>query len=105
CETSTRRYCVFSGGLWRVYLEPAAPSIHPTIRFDFDAQGNRINFRPITTNANLAIDSDRKAPFTHHFTLSSEQQRRSDVAIQVNGIVTRGNQAGGWEDIGGTWAP
>ena len=53
-----RYYKELEQGEFRV----AVPSITPAYEFTFDANGNRTNFVQTSSNANLRIDGDMKAP-------------------------------------------
>ena len=55
-------------------FRPAVPSITPAFEFGFDAAGNRINFVQTSSNANLRIDPDMKAPYTDQYMVQFEQE-------------------------------
>ena len=54
-------------------FRPAVPSITPSFEFGFDGQGNRINFVQTSSNANLRIDPDMKAPYADQYMVQFEQ--------------------------------
>ena len=58
----------------RTEFRPAVPSITPSFEFGFDAAGNRMNFVQVSSNANLRIDPDFKAPYSDQFIVQFEQE-------------------------------
>ena len=58
----------------RASSAPAVPSITPAFDFGFDAAGNRVNFVQTSSNANLRIDPDLKAPYSDQYIVQFEQE-------------------------------
>ena len=86
-----------------VEFRPAVPSISPAFDFGFDAAGNRINFVQTSSNANLRIDPDMKAPYTDQYMVQFEQELMRNVGLQVSYAHKRGEDYTGWQDITGQY--
>lgn len=89
-------------------LEPneyrgAIPSISPAFNFDIDAAGNRTNFVQISSNRNLTIDPNFKAPYNHQYIVQLEQELAKNLGLQVNYVHKRGADYGAWQDIAGQY--
>ena len=89
-------------------LEPtefrgAVPSISPAFSFSLDAAGNRVGFVQTSSNANLRVDPNFKAPYNNQFMVQLEQQLVKELGLQVNFVHKSGSDYGGWQDIAGTY--
>ena len=84
-------------------FRPAVPSITPSFDFGFDADGSRINFVQTSSNANLRIDPDTKAPYTDQYMVQFEQELMRNVGFQVSYAHKRGEDYTGWQDITGQY--
>jgi hypothetical protein len=84
-------------------FRPAVPSITPAYSFNLDAAGNRVNLQQISSNANLRIDPNFKAPYSDQVIAQVEQQLTGDLGFQANYVYKRGEDYGAWQDIGGTY--
>jgi hypothetical protein len=78
------------------------PSTTTLFNFTIDAAGNRTNFTS-TRPANLAVDSNRKAPFSDQFIVQVEQELMTNLGLQVNYVHKRGDDFPGWEDTAGQY--
>jgi hypothetical protein len=78
------------------------PSTTPQFTFQFDAQGNRVNF---TSQAptNIRVEKDRDSAFTDQFIVQAEQQLIQNLGFQVNYVHKRGADFPGWQDISGQY--
>jgi hypothetical protein len=84
-------------------FRPAVPSITPAFEFGFDAAGNRVNFVQTSSNANLRIDPNFKAPYSDQFIVQFEQEVMPNLGVQVNYVHKRGADYGAWQDITGVY--
>ena len=84
-------------------FRPAVPSITPAYEFGFDAAGNRVNFVQTSSNANLKIDSDMKAPYSDQYMLQFEQELVANLGLQVSYAHKQGEDYTGWSDIAGQY--
>ena len=84
-------------------FRPAVPSISPGFEYQFDAAGNRINLTQVSSNANLRIDPDMKAPYTDQYMVQYEQELIRNVGLQVSFAHKRGDDYTGWTDIAGQY--
>jgi hypothetical protein len=84
-------------------FRPAVPSISPGFEFQFDAAGNRINTVQVSSNANLRIDPNMKAPYTDQYMVQYEQELLSNLGFQVSFAHKRGEDYTGWTDIAGRY--
>src|SRR5688572_11932370 len=103
---------VVKGHYGRYYKEleqgefrPAVPSISPGFEYQFDAAGNRINLVQVSSNANLRIDPEMKAPYTDQYMVQYEQELFRNVGMQVSFAHKRGEDYTGWTDIAGQYEP
>ena len=85
-------------------FRPAVPSISPSYDFAVDPAGNRTNFVLVSSNANLLIDPNIKAPYTDQYIAQLEHELVKNLGVQVNYVYKRGDDYTGWADIGGTYA-
>jgi hypothetical protein len=86
-------------------FRPAVPSISPGFEYQFDAAGNRINLVQVSSNANLRIDPEMKAPYTDQYMVQYEQELFRNVGMQVSFAHKRGEDYTGWTDIAGQYEP
>jgi hypothetical protein len=82
----------------------AVPSISPGFEYSFDAAGNRINLVQVSSNANLRIDPDMKAPYNDQYVVQFEQELMRNVGVQASYAYKRGEDYTGWSDIAGQYA-
>jgi hypothetical protein len=76
-------------GLW----DPSTNALDPsTFELSFD-------------NSNLRVDSDFKAPYTDQFAASLERELVRNLGVALHYTYKRGENYGGWEDIGGEYVP
>ncbi len=77
-------------------FRPAVPSITPSFEFGFDAGGNRINFVQTSSNANLRIDPDMKAPYSRsvHRAVRAGADDEPRLPGQLRPQARRGLRAG-----------
>jgi hypothetical protein len=79
------------------------PSITPALEFGFDVQGTPTDFVQISSNANLLIDPDMKAPHSDQYMVQFEQELVRNLGLQVSFAHKRGQDYTGWEDITGQY--
>jgi hypothetical protein len=84
-------------------FRPAVPSITPAYDFGFDASGNPVNFVQVSSNANLRIDPDMKAPYSDQYMVQFEQELLRNVGFQASFAHKRGEDFTGWEDVTGQY--
>jgi hypothetical protein len=84
-------------------FRPAVPSISPGYEFSLDAAGNRVNLVQVSSNANLRIDPDFKAPYSDQLMFQVEQELMANLGLQVNYVHKEGNDYSGWQDITGVY--
>jgi hypothetical protein len=84
-------------------FRPAVPSISPGFEFSLDAAGNRVSVVQTSSNANLRIDPDMKAPYSDQYIAQVEQELLSNLGLQVSYIHKYGSDYAGWTDIAGTY--
>lgn len=84
-------------------FRPAVPSITPAYSFSIDADGNRYDFVETSSNANLSIDSNLKAPYTDQVMAQIEQQLTPGIGLQVSYAHKRGHDYSGWKDVTGVY--
>jgi Carboxypeptidase regulatory-like domain/TonB-dependent Receptor Plug Domain len=94
-----RYYKELEQGEFRV----AVPSITPAYEFTFDASGNRTNFVQTSSNANLRIDADMKAPYTDQYMIQFEQELMRNVGFQASFAHKRGEDYTAWQDTTGQY--
>ena len=83
----------------------AVPSVSPAFNFSQDALGNRSNFVQVSSNSNLRIDPNFKAPYNDQFIVQMEQELIQNLGLQVNFVHKQGGDYGAWQDIAGTYVP
>jgi Carboxypeptidase regulatory-like domain/TonB-dependent Receptor Plug Domain len=86
-------------------FRPAVPSISPAFEFGIDAAGNRVNFVQVSSNANLRIDPNFKAPYSDQAIAQVEHELIRNIGVQVNYVYKRGDNYGAWQDIAGIYQP
>lgn len=84
-------------------FRPAVPSISTQYEFGFDAAGNRVNFVPISSNANLRIDPNFKSAYSDQYIVQLEHELFTGLGLQVNYVHKRGDDYGAWQDIAGVY--
>ena len=84
-------------------FRPAVPSITPSFEFGFDGQGNRINFVQTSSNANLRIDPNMKAPYADQYMVQFERELMKNIGFQLSYAEKRGENNTGWTDITGQY--
>jgi TonB dependent receptor/Carboxypeptidase regulatory-like domain len=87
-------------------FDDVAPSKPPVVSFsgEYDAQGNRIGEEIFSDNSQLAVDPDFKNAYTDQFVGGFERQLARDVGLGVNYVYKRGENYGGWRDVGGAYS-
>ena len=78
---------------------------HAAVLFEFDSDGNRINFAQVSSNENLRVDPDFKNPYTDQFIVGFEHELVKNLGLMVNYTAKRGEDYGGWRDTAGTYVP
>ncbi len=88
-------------------FDNTAPSISPRYLFSgtYDAQGNPEGLELISDNTNLRVDPGFKNPYTDQFIGGFEQELVRNVGLSLYYIHKRGEEYGGWHDIGGVYEP
>jgi hypothetical protein len=88
-------------------FDDVAPSKPPVVSFsgEYDAQGNRIGEEIYSDNSQLAVDPNFKNPYTDQFVVGFERQLAKDVGLGINYVYKRGENYGGWLDVGGSYSP
>ena len=81
-----------------------------TTRYLFDGTyrnglPNPASLEVVSDNTNLTVDSGFKNPYTDQFIFGYEQELASNFGLQLNYVYKRGEDYGGWNDIGGTYVP
>src|SRR5690606_26721145 len=94
-----RYYSELSAGDFR----PAVPSITPAFAFNVDANGDRVDFVQTSSNTNLSVDSNLKAPYTDQLMAQIEQQLTPGIGLQVSYAHQRGHDYAGWADTAGVY--
>jgi Carboxypeptidase regulatory-like domain/TonB-dependent Receptor Plug Domain len=94
-----RYYRAMDAGEFR----PAVPSISPGYEFGLDAAGNRVNLVQVSSNANLRIDPDMKAPYNNQYIVQVEQELLNNLGLQVSYVHKDGADYSGWTDIAGVY--
>jgi hypothetical protein len=94
-----RYYAEYSAG----DFSAAVPSITPSLEFDINEFGERVNVVATTSNSSLYIGNDVKAPYTDQYMAQFEQQLSRDVGLQVAYAHKRGSNYSGWVDTVGQY--
>lgn len=84
-------------------FRPAVPSITPSFEFGFDSEGNRINFVQTSSNANLRIDPNMKAPYADQYMVQFERELMKNIGFQLSYAEKRGQHNTGWIDMTGQY--
>jgi hypothetical protein len=86
-------------------FDNVVPSVTPRFIFDgtYDAAGNPNGTELVSDNTNLRIDSGFKNPYTDQFIVSFERELFKNVGVQASYVYKRGEDYGGWTDVGGTY--
>jgi hypothetical protein len=88
-------------------FDDAAPSVTPRFSFSgtYDAAGNPEGTSLSSDNSNLRIDPNFKNPYTDQFIAGFDRQLYKDLGLEINYVYKRGENPGGWLDIGGEYVP
>ncbi len=88
-------------------FDNTASSISPRYLFSgtYDAQGNPEGLELVSDNTNLRVDPGFKNPYTDQFIAGFEQELVRNVGLSLYYIHKRGEDYGGWHDIGGEYVP
>ncbi|HSB62338.1 MAG TPA: TonB-dependent receptor [Vicinamibacteria bacterium] len=88
-------------------FDDVAPSRPPIVAFsgEYDAEGNRMGEEVISDNTNLRVDPNFKNPYTDQFIVGLERELRKDLGLSATYIYKRGENYGGWRDVGSTYVP
>jgi hypothetical protein len=88
-------------------FDNTASSISPRYLFSgtYDAQGNPEGLELVSDNSNLRVDPGFKNPYTDQFIGGFEQELVRNVGLSLYYIHKRGEDYGGWHDIGGQYEP
>jgi outer membrane receptor protein involved in Fe transport len=86
-------------------FDDAAASVSPRYLFsgNYDANGNPIDPVLVHDNTNKKIDPNFKNPYTDQFIGQFEQEVTKDLAVSLGYIHKRGEDYGGWNDVGGQY--
>ena len=84
-------------------FRPAVPSITPAFEFGFDSLGNRTNFVQTSSNANLRINPDMKAPYADQYMVQFERELMKNIGFQLSYAEKRGENNTGWADTTGEY--
>jgi hypothetical protein len=88
-------------------FDNTTPSLTPRFLFDGTYVGGRPNpesLEVVSDNSNLAVDSGFKNPYTDQYIVGFEQELATNFGLQFNFVYKRGEDYGGWNDIGGRYA-
>ena len=87
-------------------FDDAVPSVSPRFMFSgtYDAAGNPVGAELVGDNTNLRVDPGFKDPYTDQFIASFERELLKNIGLQVSYVFKRGENYGGWRDIGGRYA-
>lgn len=86
-------------------FDDAAASVSPRYYFGFDARGNRTEPELVSDNSNKVVDPNFKNPYTDQFIGQFEQELGKNLALSLGYVYKRGENYGGWQDIGGEYRP
>lgn len=88
-------------------FDDVAPSRPPIVAFagEYDEQGNRIGEEIVSDNTNLQVDPSFKNPYTDQFVVGLERELHKDLGLSATYIYKRGENYGGWRDVGATYVP
>jgi len=88
-------------------FDNVAPSAPPYIAFsgEYDDGGNRIGEEIVSDTTNLRVDSGFKNPYTDQFIAGFERELVRDLGLSATYIFKRGEDYGGWRDVGATYTP
>ena len=57
----------------------------------------------VSDNTNLTVDSGFKNPYTDQYIFGYDQELFTNFGLQLNYVYKRGEDYGGWNDIGGSY--
>ncbi len=89
-------------------FDNTTPSLTPRYLFDGTYRNglpNPASLEVVSDNSNLTVDSGFKNPYTDQYIFGFEQELAANFGLQFNFVYKRGEDYGGWTDIGGRYAP
>jgi len=88
-------------------FDNTTPSVTPRYLFDGTYRNgvpNPASLEVVSDNSNLAVNPDFRNPYTDQYIFGFEQELLTNFGLQLNYVYKRGEDYGGWSDIGGRYA-
>ena len=107
-STLKAHYGRYYRGVVTSEFDNTTPSITPRYLFDGTYRNgvpNPGSLEVVSDNSNLTVDSGFKNPYTDQYILGFDQELMTNFGLQLSYVYKRGEDYGGWNDIGGRYAP